>query len=236
MRGGGVMKIRLAFVAWACFFITGCQTDQPDYSLKPTDTVGQTVRLNPKTNRNYIVSRRENSIVAVGLSTEQSWAQYGRAFDIKVMNAGRRQVEFGASNIDVSSGEQKSQILDYAGVQNAIAEGQNIKQASAMFSAVAGGIGAGLYAGSARSNPVLSSAITQQVMASAQASSVHLASSKAEADVLSDESSKSFLTDVIIPPRGTIGGLILIPKINGPTAEFGVMVGEDKHVFSIASR
>lgn len=214
----------------------GCQTVAPTYTLSATDTVTQTYRINPKTNRNYIVSRQRNSIVAVGLSSEQSWAEYGRAFDIKVMNAGRRPVEFGAFNIDVSSDGQKSQVLDYAGIQRAISERQNTQEASAMFAAVAGGIGAGLYAGSPQSNSALSSAITQQVMASAQASGVSLANSKAEGNVLSGESSKSFVTDVTIPPRATVGGLILVSQIIGPSAEFTVTVGGDRHVFSIASR
>jgi hypothetical protein len=227
------MRFQFLVLLAAAISASGCQTVETDYALKTTNTQNQSVRTNAKTQATYIISRQQNSIVAVGLSPERAWNDYGKAFDIKVQNSGRRPVDFGAFAIDVSSDGQKSQVLDYTGMQRALVDRQNTKEATAMFAAVAGGVGAGLYAGSPNANPALSSAITQQVMTSVQASTVSVANSKAEADVLSGESSKSFLTNVTIPPGGTVAGIVVIPQTVGRKAEISVTVGSDAHVFLI---
>jgi hypothetical protein len=216
--------------------VAGCSTVPATYDLRATDKLSQEYRTNPKTNATFIISRQQSSIVAVGVSPEHAWDDYGRVFDIKLKNTGRTPVQFGASKVAISSGGQTYQVLDYTAMVQAIKTRQNTKQTTATLAAIAGGIGAGLYAGSPNANPALSSAITQQVLASAQASSVSLANSKAEADVLWNESSKSFLTNVTIPPGGTFGGIVVVPQIAAGLAQVTVTVGADRHVFSVASR
>jgi hypothetical protein len=215
--------------------ITGCETIEPTYNLTLTNAASQTVRTNSRTGAAFIFSQQRNSIVALGLSTEHSWTDYGRAFDVKVKNVGRKPIQFGAAQIEVTADSQSIRVLDYAAIQQAIRDNQNSKEAAATFAAIAGGIGAGLYAGSRQANPALSSAMTQTVVSSVQASTVSLSRSKEEADVLSLESSKSFLTDVTIPPFGTVQGLVVVSQIAARSAEIVVKVGGDSHTFLIGT-
>lgn len=230
------MRIRVGVLLAVTSLAAGCQTVTNQFSLSATDGSYQTVKVNPETHSAYLISRRLHSIVAVKLSPEKSWSDYGTAVDIKVKNVGKKPVAFGAFGIEVSSGEQKSEILDYAGIQRAIIGRQNAQQATAAFAAFAGGLGAGLYANSPQANPAVASMITQQVAATVQASSVSLANAKAEADVLSEESSTSFLTNVTIPRGGTVGGIVIVPQIAGRAANMTISVGDEQHVFAIASQ
>jgi hypothetical protein len=229
-----VMRVYLFLLLAMAGTLVGCQTVQGIYTLSPTDTSYQAIRINSRSHAPYLVSARPDSAVAVQISSEKSWHDYGTALGIEVKNTGRKPVAFGAYDIQVSSDGQNSQVLDYAGIQRAIAQRQNNKQAAATFSAIASAFGAGMYAGSPQANPALASAISQEVAASVQASSVSLANSKVEAGALSQEDPKAFLTNVIIPPHGTVSGIVVVTPIAGSTAKVTVTVGNDQHMFTIA--
>lgn len=226
------MRVQIALLISLATPLAGCNSVDRTAALAVTDTRTQVVRTNTSTNSKFIVSKLSSSVVAVSLPSEDSWNEYGQAIAVKIRNTSSKAVPFGVSNIEVQSQGGAVAVLDHAGMEKAIEDKQNGKQALAVFGAVAGGLGAGLYAGSSRANPVVSAALTQTVVASVQASSVSVANGRAEADVLSNESVQTFVTNKVIPPRGDFGGLVVAPDAGGDM-QVTVSVGQDRHVFSL---
>jgi hypothetical protein len=111
--------------------------------------------------RSIVLSKQHASIVAAGLNNEQSWTDYGTAISFKIKNTSKKPISFTTRDIIATSGGVNTVILDYNGIQNAMAQRQQNKEALAAVALLAGGIGAGLYAGSPHANAEVATALTQ---------------------------------------------------------------------------
>ena len=105
-----------------------------------------------------------------------------------------------------------------------------------MFVAVLGGIGAGLYAGSNNANPAVASLVTGGAVTATQAMAVSAANARVESDILSDESSGSFLTDAPIAPGKTLSGIVIIQSTSQRTAELAIGVDDQIHNFGLVAQ
>ncbi|MCA0248976.1 MAG: hypothetical protein LCH93_20385 [Proteobacteria bacterium] len=208
---------RMFWLGAIALSLLGCEQS---FSPVVNDPASQIVEMNSRTGVRYVKSRQPASVVAITqIRDEAIEARLGPAFDIKVANLSPSTVQFGPANIAISEGGEQFEVL---GRDEALVKIRRQQLMADVAGAMSLALGATGGATSAANGANL------QNMAA-------LSTVGGSPDQFSYESSKVFLTPVLIPPREQAAGLIASwGWLVNPPIRISVRVGNDVHVFTFS--
>lgn len=207
--------------------ITACAN--PNLTPIATDST-QATALNPQSAKVYVQSNQPSSVVLVGQENIEAFKQAGALFRVRAVSRMPEVVEFGPTNIEVSQGGRRCEVLGYEEALAKIRRQENMKQALNMFAMVLGGVSA--VAG-ARAGGFGGAAAMAVFPITAVNATANIQNSDADIKSFGVEGGASFLTKLSLQPNSQLEGLIAVDGLSASEdAQLVVTVGGDTHVLS----
>lgn len=228
------MKRGARCVVVTALFLSACQAGpSAQYAVLEMQTPNQKESLNKSTGEKIVQSRGKNSDVIISLTGDPAWQAYGSTVVIKIRNSSSRPVAFDEGSIVAEKGGKPVPVLGYLGMQAVVEQKKQEQEAVAAFGMALGAVAGGM-AGSGRFNYATTAALQAGSSLAVAASTVSLAQAQANAFVENDEIPTSFVGDVVLAPKASYGGLVVVADPEpGSALNLNVSVGGDVHAVTL---